>query len=489
MALTSVQVYSVNANGVLAAIPNFIFQTDSTGSAILGGCCSNIEYTNSYPNLEYNAQGYWVGPYQVGYGNSAIIGGGSINCIVDGQASFIGAGQNNYISGQTTVFYRDTTNGSNTQTENFGAKSFIGAGTKNTICSPKSAIVGGHGNSIIGTTCYYGIPIFTDPSYSPPPQDEYYTGNAVFMGAGFWRPDQICFGAGYNVIAGGKNNNLNGIFSVIGGGLCNSINSERGRISDVYGNSYPGQLSGQYNFIGGGFSNQINNSCTASIVGGNNNEIDKSNNSSILGGCNNIISGGNTSHNSLAGGLCNRILGGAYQFMGGGWKNLISGASYSALIGGAQNQIVSDRIWGREVAPRIGDSLNVIVGGDINLISGCLNVIVGGSQNIIKGRSNNILAGSVNQIINVCNSTILAGYKTCAIHSNSTIIGDYIDRSKTSAGPHTLTLDFASGIVLRSQCIPLTSSSNGLSGQIAIDSNYFYSHNGVKWRRTALSEW
>ena len=484
MALESVQTYEVNGDGILTAIPNFIFQTDSSGSAILGGCCSNIEYANSYPALFYDAQGYWVGPYQGGYGNSAIIGGGSINCIVDGQASFIGAGQNNYISGQTTVFYRNTSNGNSTKTENFGTKSFIGAGTKNTICSPKSAIVGGHGNSIIGTTCYYGIPIFTDPSYSPPPGDEYYTGNAVFMGAGFWRPEQICFGAGYNVVAGGKNNYLNGIFSVIGGGLCNSINSERGSILSIYGNYYPNQLSGQYNFIGGGFSNQINNSCTATIAGGNDNTIDKSKNSSIVGGCRNLISGGNTDNNSLVGGFWNTILGGAYQFMGGGYRNLISGASFSALIGGSQNSIISDRIAGRAA-----DQLNIIAGGVLNLISGCLNSILGGSTNYIQGSYSSILAGSQNKIQNVSNSTILAGYKTCAIHSNSTIIGDYIDRSKTSAGPYTLTLDFASGIVLRSQCIPLTSSSNGLSGQIAIDSNYFYSHNGVKWRRTALSEW
>jgi hypothetical protein len=36
---------------------------------------------------------------------------------------------------------------------------------------------------------------------------------------------------------------------------------------------------------------------------------------------------------------------------------------------------------------------------------------------------------------------------------------------------------------------PATSDSAGSNGQIAIDSNYFYYHNGSKWRRTALSEW
>ena len=36
---------------------------------------------------------------------------------------------------------------------------------------------------------------------------------------------------------------------------------------------------------------------------------------------------------------------------------------------------------------------------------------------------------------------------------------------------------------------PVASDSAGTNGQIAIDSNYFYYHNGLKWRRTALAEW
>lgn len=44
-------------------------------------------------------------------------------------------------------------------------------------------------------------------------------------------------------------------------------------------------------------------------------------------------------------------------------------------------------------------------------------------------------------------------------------------------------------ILLTSSYVPSSSVSFGVSGQIATDSNYFYSHNGIKWRRTALSEW
>jgi len=45
------------------------------------------------------------------------------------------------------------------------------------------------------------------------------------------------------------------------------------------------------------------------------------------------------------------------------------------------------------------------------------------------------------------------------------------------------------GIFLTNNYIPSSSSSFGVSGQIATDSNYIYSHNGIKWRRTALAEW
>jgi hypothetical protein len=45
------------------------------------------------------------------------------------------------------------------------------------------------------------------------------------------------------------------------------------------------------------------------------------------------------------------------------------------------------------------------------------------------------------------------------------------------------------GIFLTNNYIPSSSTSFGVSGQIATDSNYIYSHNGIKWRRTALSEW
>lgn len=461
MSLKSVQTYEVNGNGILDPVDGLIFNTDTSGTVILGGRCNNSEIINTTCSwLQHNADGSWGGPY-VNYGTSVGIGAGISNSTVNAQASYIGAGQENIISGQTTVCFIKIGGVTSFKNESFGTKSFIGAGAANKIYSPKSAIIGGHGNNILGTTCFSG------PGIDSAPTDEYKC-YPVFMGPGDWVPWNISNGPGYNVVAGGKNNYLNGIFSVIGGGLDNCIRSERAYTPNGYGGYWPGQLSGQYNFIGGGYSNLIDNSCTSTIAGGNDNTIDKSNNSAILGGCRNLLSGGLTSNNTLVGGFWNSILGGSYQFMGGGYRNLISGASSSALIGGSENSIISTSIIGRAA-----DALNIIAGG-------CKNIIFGGCSSIIGGTNNSITARC---------SIILGGTCVSISHTGAAVIADFTTRVKSSPGKDTLTLDFASGILLRSQCIPLTYTSNGYSGQVAFDKNYLYRHNGDYWTRTAMSIW
>jgi len=476
MALKSVQTYEVNGNGVLTAVPNFIFQTDTTGSVILGGKCSEILYDSSNSpdiTLSYDAFGCWSGPF-ANFGTSSAIGAGSCNLIKDAQASFIGAGQNNYISGQTKVCYITTAAPTVFQDTSFGSRSFIGAGTANTICSPKSTILGGHGNTVLGNTCWFGG-VF--------PEDEYYTGNAVFMGPGYWNPHQVRYGPGYNVIAGGKKNYLNAAYSIIGGGLFNCIDSVT-EIKSSVGTYVNGLPSGLYNFIGGGYSNLIKNSFSSVIAGGNDNAIDLSNNSSLVGGCRNVISG-SSANNSLVGGFWNSIIGnGIYQFMGGGYRNLISGASFSALLGGAENSIISNNLIGRAQ-----DALNVIAGGCRNIIFGGCSSIIGGSNNLITNTiCSSIIAGSNSTITARC-ATILGGRCTVVSHTGAFVIADSTSRIKNSPGENTLTLDFASGIIFRSEHIPLTPTSNGYSGQIAYDSNYHYRHNGTNWTRTAMSIW
>jgi hypothetical protein len=484
MSLKSVQTYEVNGNGVLDPVNGLVFNTDTSGTVVLGGRDNNVDYTSFTPNLRFNGDGSYAGPY-TDYGTSTVIGGGISNATIDGQASFIGAGQGNYISGETQVLFQVGNPYPIGQyfTSNFGAKSFIGAGTLNKICSPKSAIIGGHGNQIIGTTLYYGSYI---QDY---PRDEYQDYSIPF-GPNSGYVLRVDFGPGYNVIAGGKNNYLNGVYSIIGGGEANRITSDRRSIinpGSYYG--YESQLSGQYNFIGGGCNNTVANTCTSSIVGGRNNLVSLSDDSSLVGGSQNLISG-LSEGNSLVGGVCNRILGGSYQFMGGGLFNIISGSSCSSLLGGADNSIVSNNVIGRSA-----DKLNIIAGGCQNLIFGGCSSIIGGSDNAILNTICSSIIGGSNSTITARCATILGGKCIVVSHTGAVMIGDHTSRIKNSVGKDTLTFDFVSGTYIKNKIIfqsddyiPSSSTSFGISGQIAYDSNYHYRHDGNKWKRTALAE-
>jgi len=515
MSLKSVQTYEIDANGILKPVLGLVFATDTTGTVVLGGKCNNVQI-NSYvldrnfsdnryeygPQLHFEANGSKPNgdsPSTPQYGTSAAITAGVNNSIVNGQASFIGAGQENLISGETRAVYvryaqliNNQVVGTNYETHNsFGSKSFIGAGSANKIFSPKSAIIGGHGNVICGSN---NFPSWELAAQTLPGVEEFTAYAPLYFqydDDDLMRPQRVINAPGYNVIAGGKNNYLNNIYSVIGGGVCNGMFSDRCTRNPPVGGAapYPSELSGQYNFIGGGLCNNLYNSKTSVIAGGTRNSVSESNNSSIAGGCRNLISGGGGSNNTLAGGFWNSILGGNFQFMGGGYRNTISGASFSALIGGYQNSIISNTIYGRDQ-----DALNIIVGGINNTISGCLNSILGGGLNFIQGDFNAILAGSQNTIRNVSSATILDGCNTSAIHDGSSIIGDKTDRYKPSASKDALTLDFVSGTYIKNKIIfqndndvPLNHTSFGISGQISYDKNYLYRHNGDYWTKVAMA--
>lgn len=464
MALQSVQTYEVNGNGVLTAVPNFIFQTDTSGSAILGGCSSDIvaksyliptpigEFRKS-PALQVNG----FGNYNIfgDYGTSSTVTAGTFNLIEDGEASFIGAGQNNFISGRTVANYSFSLN---TQPHyscciNHGSRSFIGGGTRNQICSTKSVIAGGHNNCIIGGIKANCIPANPAAPYNIASivdlSGEFQKNFPSVGGIGQFDLFYLVNGPGYNGILGGRSNQIAGIFSTIAGGNNNQIIS-----SNL--NSTVGQNCSQFSLIGGGDTNKIINSSAASIVGGKNNII-----------CSNLV--------------INGYFGG--QFIGGGCDNIISGSASSSILGGTNNRAISDQVGGRSA-----DNVNAILGGSFNIISGGQNIIAGGISNKITfACCSSILGGNSNTITANC-SIILGGNNITVSHCGVTFIGDHALAAKTSVSNNTFIVDF-SGIILKSQYVPSSSTSVGYSGQIAMDSNYFYSHNGVKWRRTALSEW
>lgn len=516
MALESVQTYEVNGNGVLTPIPNFIFQTDTSGSVILGGCGSSIDYINEPIFTNVAADGNW-NPHP-NYGTSSSIAAGEGNNITDGMFSFIGGGQSNFISGKTDLKYKrlDTLTCSKLTR---GASSFIGGGTDNSIYSPKSIIVGGHNNSIEGHSLYkYAAPVPPGPfsyliipgkcidTYPVSFTGEYVTG-IEFM-APISRLEEINCGPGYNSIVGGRNNNIKGIFSFIGGGNNNKITSSTPANLD---NMYH-QYSGRFSFLGGGCNNTIIDSTCSLIGGGANNCIQASNGSSLLGGTSNYICAragfidvgwGNT----IAGGQLNKTIGGCGQSIFGGIGNTISGAysqGFSTILGGVYNTVHSPSDGfpgGLEVSQN-----NTIIGGACNNLGKGLShtqqdftarsSIVNGFKSTLYGVASNII-GSEFSCVNNSFVSIFGGRNISGHHYGSTIIGDALyNRQKVSAGEYTLTLDFASGTYVRNKIIiendssvPQTYNSFGISGQVAFDKNYLYRHNGENWTRTAMSTW
>jgi hypothetical protein len=135
-----------------------------------------------------------------------------------------------------------------------------------------------------------------------------------------------------------------------------------------------------------------------------------------------------------------------------------------------------------------------ILGGKYNDLSGDYAFIIGGWRNSVSGRYGFNLGGEAN-VVKANHAFAIGGKLASAIHSGAGVISDSQTRTHSTSGPNTLTLDFASGTYIRNKIIfqgdnyiPSTSTSFGISGQIAYDSNYHYRHDGVKWKRTALAE-
>jgi len=260
-----------------------------------------------------------------------------------------------------------------------------------------------------------------------------------------------------------------------------------------------------------GYQSIIGNGAFASnILGGVNNQIHISR-STIVGGGANVISGINPGDRSsyIGGGFRNCAIG-CYNVVNGGFLNKNNGF-VSVIGGGDSNSLISDNgfIGGGSQNCLIGNNnysieegnlsdYSAIVGGRENRISGQASFIGGGSLNIICGGANSYIGGGTSNCV-LANYGYIVGGRCSVVQANhpgAAVLGDGQNRPHRSSGPDTLTLDFASGVYIKDRIIfltnsyiPSSSSSFGVSGQIATDSNYIYSHNGIKWRRTALSEW
>ena len=405
-----------------------------------------------------------------GYNNQAIddfvfIGGGSEN-IAGSVFSFIGNGCCNFIS----------------------IRPQTGPGSNNAP-SPYSSIINGTNNTLDGYWSFIGGGL-----------ENSITGAGLF--------------AFNNILGGWSNSICDSEMSSIVGGRMNLISGQNlaQATPDFIGGGCQNKAYNHGNFIGGGQNNTTN--CYGTILNGSDNTICDSYASIILGGAGNLVSGYNGEEEDpdfIGGGFENK----AYNhgnFIGGGFENIAN--SYGIIVGGASNYAESSAsvVGGTNNQARrfnsfIGNGLNNLISGGYSFIGGGLSneiqsadatssFIGGGDGNKIRG-AYSFIGGGISNEVRANHSYIIGG--RCSIvntsHCGAAILGDGQDRIHNSSGPHTLTLDFASGIfiknktILENSYIPSTSTSPGTSGQIATDSNYFYSHNGIKWRRTALSEW
>ena len=260
---------------------------------------------------------------------------GGDNHDISGTAGFatVGGGQNNNISGTNSTY------------------STIGGGAGNSIDGLRGVIAGGSGNSISEAALYSSI---LGGNSSSIVGGEYNTvgggesvsinvtgtqGRNNFLGGG--RTTLIDGNSSYNVLAGGRDNNINvSQQSFVGGGRFNKIVNAADAV--VVGGTL-NTNSGGRSFIGAGQLNLIAGAAS-SIVGGDNNEITASGTGAgILGGNANRV---NATQSSIGGGQDNTNSG-SHSFIGGGRTNMIaSGATYSVVAGGAGSGIGSSVDYG-----------------------------------------------------------------------------------------------------------------------------------------------
>jgi hypothetical protein len=195
----------------------------------------------------------------------SVIVGGEGNSMGDsgGGANFIGGGRSHQID--NTSSNSVIVGGNNNRIQSNGRQSFIGGGADNECQQLDGAIVGGSGNTIVGT--------------------------AGFIGAGSNNTSGNDSGDEHNTVAGGSANNTQGDWQSIGGGQGNLIQSSAtsGTIAGGRGNV----INGPDSNVGGGALNQIENLGEGATIGG--------------GYTNYISTGSSAIYATIPGGVSNRV--------------------------------------------------------------------------------------------------------------------------------------------------------------------------------------
>ncbi len=240
--------------------------------------------------------------------------------------------------------------------------------------------------------------------------------------------------SGFEIIAGGKNNNASRGSQILGGSGnsagCNSKVSGKNNSSLAYstiggGEGNTASTGSGYTTISGGAFNNINN--TSSTISGGRDNIILAEESTIAGGHGNVIDEG-CSYSTIAGGYSNSGYN-VYSVVSGGKSNTASGA-YSTVSGGdtntADTQYSSISGGNNNIAncsggyctigagasnTASGDS-STVIGGNLNTASGDHSMVPGGANNIADGAYS--LAAGRNMNISG-NHSFLWGYSASVI--------------------------------------------------------------------------
>ena len=495
-------------------------QTCSDLSFIGGGLCNCITNTSKYSLIgggisnvaSVNLAVVVGGQSNYVNGFNSIVGGGFCNVVDERHSSIVGGSRNKICCGgcggsNVIVGGSENTIGPVINT------SFIGNGCSNCITSNSSTIFIGNGSN----------------------NRVSYAGNAVILNGG----TNLISCASNSTILNGGCNEIQGVRSesnLIGGGNENKIGITT---SDACSwSKYSTILNGIFNCIVG--TNVVgecqNVSLFSSILGGSNNII-RGDYGSILGGsCNTIaannglILGGkcvNIGHNGAAvigdstvnpkssNGVCTLSL----NFINGTYiknKLILQDAEivYQSRLPGISGQIAYDKDYlyrhnGDDwTKVRMGTEDNLFLTGSAlatyntnysgwanNTYATVFNLFSTGSglatyNRNYSGWASNTYATISNLDKKISGVSIQAGGSDIGQAKTLNFVGAGVSTSLTNAiATITLAGGGAGGGNVSFVSAPATPNSAGSSAQIATDGKYFYSHDGSKWRRTALAEW
>jgi hypothetical protein len=322
--------------------------------------------------------------------------------------------------------------------------------------------------------------------------------------------NSLIFGQGPNRITAGSAFILDSTKSIITGGGGGSIIGGGGNgigVSGLVG------VTDCFNLIAGGCRNTINTAGAKNIIlGGGTNRIGNGG-ELYLNPDGSMGLGAATNLSSMR--LCdNAIVAGNHNEINGAVRSIIFGGYYNCMA---------------RFHPTSTNACDVV---SSNIFNGLCNImccssystIINGVYNVIRGPK--APTNATNQVNNAnpYNNAILNGSYASVLGSGITVINDGRYRggdfgitfqeaygNGSNETSRTIYLDASNGVrvvtgnlnvqtgslILKGKEIyanqvlnaPSFSNAPGESGQFSFDSNYFYSHNGVKWRRTALAEW